>query len=280
MLRRLILSAPFGNYLHFDLATSTLGTFTCANRGGFLYRLWRVLRTVRPYPRLQACVNKLGLPNPGLHWLEERCQNDTVYRQRFHQCIVSVAGHNLHEWICLLQTASLFMPAALEMNVSCPNCPGSDTSDYAQVFQVAARIEEELQVELIVKLPPVGYLPLLRKALDAGLRSFHCCNTLPTPGGGLSGKPLKPFSLQAVQDTRNLAHAKGYALKTLIGGGGVTTWEDAQDYLKTGATNVAVGSVLFLPWKWRRIKRLAVQLLDYPVLTYQEPVPATQPDFL
>jgi len=68
-LKPLVVSAPFGNYIQPDGCTATLGTFTAASRPG---RLWRILKTVRYYPRLRAWVNKIGLRNPGIGWVENK----------------------------------------------------------------------------------------------------------------------------------------------------------------------------------------------------------------
>ena len=61
-LQPIIIGAPFGNHLRFAGATPTLGTFTVANRGGLLWRLWRCLLTLRYRPEMGGWVNRLGLP--------------------------------------------------------------------------------------------------------------------------------------------------------------------------------------------------------------------------
>jgi len=43
----------------------------------------------------------------------------------------------------------------------------------------------------------------------------------------------------------------------IIGGGGITHLDDVKDYQSAGATHFAVGSVLFNPFNWRRIKAIA-----------------------
>ena len=53
-MHKLVIAAPFGNYLDFPATTSTLGTFTAKSRGGIAWRLWQILKTVRYYPGLQA----------------------------------------------------------------------------------------------------------------------------------------------------------------------------------------------------------------------------------
>jgi dihydroorotate dehydrogenase len=261
---RLIVSAPFGNRLSFPYATSTLGTFTRHKRAGPLKRLWRVFRTVRYYPGLKAWKNRLGLPNPGLAALCERvahARHTAGDPFTVKDKIVSVAGHCLDDWDHVLRVASGLVPDAIELNCSCPNCPGEDmTEDYGRVFGLAVAHTAGTTTRVIVKLPPVGHMSLATRAVAAGVRSFHCCNTLPTPAGGLSGKPLQALSLRAVEDVRHLLHARGLHPGVVIGGGGVTAMADATRFLAAGATHVSVASVLFFPWAWRRVRYLAEDL--------------------
>jgi dihydroorotate dehydrogenase len=254
-MKPLVLSAPFGEYLVWPGATSTLGTYTRERRAGALRRAWRVLSTVRCYRRLGAWVNKLGLPNSGMQDLLIRISSGRVSAE---DKILSVSARSTEDWCWLIGAACYSARAGyLELNVSCPNCDDADTSDYDAVFRYAV---SKFGDRAIVKLPPVGYLPTVDRALQSGVVSFHCCNTLPTPGGGLSGKPLKPLSLQAIADTRAAARDAGCALSYVIGGGGVTSLQDALDYTAAGATNIAVGSCLFKFWSWGRVKRIAERL--------------------
>jgi len=57
-----------------------------------------------------------------------------------------------------------------------------------------------------------------------------------TEVGGLSGPPIKPFSLQALQTLRKHLPAS----IPLIGCGGITTGADALDYARAGASMVQV----------------------------------------
>lgn len=232
-MKRVVISAPFGNYLNFPEAASTLGTFTWEYRGGTMYRLWRCLRTLRYYPRLKAWVNKLGLPNPGIRSLP--------YLGYYGDKIISVAAFNEEDWRRVLKAAASLCPLAIEMNISCPN-----VEHYAAELDIAVDYSDIV----ILKLPPVGYMPTAKRAASLGFRRFHCCNTLPTPGGGLSGKPLMQLSLRAVAEVREHADV-------LIGGGGITSVEDAMKYFEAGATNVSLASCLFFPWNWSLPERIA-----------------------
>ena len=239
MKNKLIIGAPFGNYLGHKDCISTRGTFTAARRGGRLYRLWRVIRTVRYYHRIGAWVNRLGLPNPGIGSIG----------YPVHNSILSVSARCNPDWHYVLRQSVAHHPLAVELNVSCPNCGDEDYTDYGEMFDYARSIEENGGPRIIVKLPPVNYDERLASALFAGLTGFHCCNTLPTPGGGLSGKPLQPLSLDLCCVVRYSLPDDGI----LIGGGGVTSVDDVRRFRNVGCTNVSIASALFFPWVWRRI---------------------------
>lgn len=244
-MHKLIIGCPFGNHLNFPNCTSTLGTYTFHPRGGTWKRLWRVLKTVRYYLRMQGWINQLGLPNPGIDSLQGSHPTK----------IISVMGHCNLQWRLLIEKASSHNPHAIELNVSCPNCPGEDKTDYTTLFN---EIRGTTDIELIIKLPPIGYEKLVDYAMYCGFDSFHACNTFPTPGGGLSGKPLKLLSLSCIKYIFNQYVNK--QPKRVIGGGGITDLEDAFDYLNAGCTNVSVASVLFNPFNWSRIKKMALEL--------------------
>jgi dihydroorotate dehydrogenase len=106
---------------------------------------------------------------------------------------------------------------------------------------------------VIAKLPPLDWRALASRLYAEGVRHFHACNTLPTPRGGLSGKPLKPLALSVVRDLRQ---AFGGSV-VIVGGGGVTTPEDALEYREAGADHVAAGSVLLSPLRWGRLRAIA-----------------------
>src|SRR6185312_8313558 len=99
MLNKLIIGAPFGNYLAWPGVTSTLGTYTAQRRAGPGKRLWRVLTTVRYHRRIQAWLNKLGLPNPGIDAL-------VASGQQVYDRIVSLHGFSANDWHTLVARVS------------------------------------------------------------------------------------------------------------------------------------------------------------------------------
>jgi dihydroorotate dehydrogenase len=228
----LVISAPFGNYIQPRGSTPTLGTFTLERRPG---RLLQIIKTVRYRRGLRAWVNKIGLRNPGMDWLAGRV---SAGRIDVSDKLVSVHGFNTGQWAALLNRIGEIKPMAVELNMSCPNVGEIDWP--ADLFSRAIGTG----VPVIVKLPPVNYQAMVEQAVDAGVRVFHCCNTLPVAEGGMSGRPLKPVTLDCIRDLRG--KSQGGEL-TIIGGGGIYEVNDIDDYAQAGADHFALGTQTMNP---------------------------------
>lgn len=237
MTRKLYVAAPFGNYLSFPGCVSVSGSFTVRRRAGFFGRVWRAVRTIRYDSRSGAWFNRMGLPSPGLSGIP-RAKEGTL---------VSLFGFDGSEWTLLFDAALRNGHGEAELNLSCPNV--NKPSDWLDGTLRA--IASERNIEFIAKLPPVGYESLGNELFDLGIRKFHLCNTVKTERGGMSGKPLKPYSIAAI----NWFRGRFGREVELIGGGGISCVEDVTDYLDAGADHVSIGSMLFDPFSWRRIRR-------------------------
>lgn len=246
-MNKLIISAPFGNYLSFPNTTSIIGTFTRHYRAGLFKRIWRVLSTVRHNRRQQSWLNKMGLPNPGLDSLGN-------FRSVIeNEQIVSIHGFCKDDWDWLVGRLLLTNVREVEFNLSCPN-----VGHKPSIADVVPAMEYALSEDRIViaKLPPVRWMDFAIPLYSLGVHYFHLCNTIPTPGGGMSGKPLKQYSLWAVEEVKQ----KWGNDVTVIGGGGITGVDDVRDFVAAGADHCAVGSLLFNPFKWCRIADMVAAL--------------------
>ena len=232
-MQRLVISAPFGNYIQPRGATATLGTFTAQARPG---RAIAIFRTLRYYPRLRAWVNRIGLRNPGIAYLVKRVAGGSV---DVSDKIVSIHGFDDSQWQHLLAEVAQLRPLAVELNMSCPNIGQIDWP--ADLF---ARAAAALGGAVIVKLPPVNFQTIADQAVEAGITTFHCCNTLPIAAGGLSGGPLKPVSMQCIRSLGDQSYGQKLSI---IGGGGIGTPADIDDYCAIGVKHVAIGTATMNP---------------------------------
>lgn len=240
----LIIGAPFGNYFRYEGALSTIGTFTLHRRPG---RFRRVVQTVRYYPSLKAWVNRIGLRNPGIRSVTDYAAGK----------ILSIHGFSFEEWRLLLGWCKdgTQEDALVELNVSCPNVTDDNCGSNLALYDMA--VNKLSPRSVIAKIAPIGYLDEVRTAVSCGVEWVHLCNTLPTPKGGMSGKPLMPVSVQAVRETRRM-----FPNLTITGGGGITSETDIETYLNAGADHVAIASMLFFPWNWAKPRRFVKHLQE------------------
>lgn len=254
----LIISAPFGNYLTFPNAISTIGTYTLAKRAGFWKRLWKIISTIRYHHDYKSWTNRLGLPNPGIDALMAKYDR-LGSRLRLSSKILSILGFTKDEWTALAATKIQYLHdlKLVELNLSCPNhnSPEPKIEDIETCIKLLTHYDKAI----IAKLGPnLNAWDRLGSGLyQAGIRCFHLCNTLPSKMGGVSGKILKPFSLIAIEYFRKIYGGS----VILIGGGGITSPQDIIDYRNAGADHVSIASTLINPFNWSKVKNLAAAAL-------------------
>ena len=238
---KIFISAPFGNYIKSKRTISVHGTFTRNPRGN---RLWSVLKSLRYDRRLGGWVNKLGLPNPGLH--QGLCNVNEKPSD-----VLSISEIKRGDF----QKMNNIIPLdqSLEINFSCPNLGKKLPLDGAGIFTKVKSREW-----CIAKLSPLTDGDELEFVIEhLGFKQIHLSNTLPLPNGrgGLSGATLKPYTLELIDLVRE---QWGNRIE-IIAGGGVSDFGGVMDYLKAGANHVSLGSVCFNPFKLRKlIKSLTI----------------------
>lgn len=184
-------------------------------------------------------MNKIGLRNPGIDSLASKVSQGKVIAA---DKLLSIHGFTESDWWKLLDRCVEIKPLGIELNISCPNI--GEISWPQELFTRSM----QSGIPIVVKIPPVRFERIYEAASEAGVRWLHCCNTLPVPAGGMSGKPLLPISLRVVEEIRQRAERDGISSELrIIGGGGVTRPEDAMAYRAAGADVVAVGTKVFGP---------------------------------
>ena len=204
----------------------------------------------------QGMLNCIGLENPGVEiFLQETLPRIAKYDMNV---IVNISGSTVEEYGILAEMLDVPEVAAIELNVSCPNVKeggivfGTDPKAAAAVVREA---REHTNKPVILKLSPnVTDIVTMAKAVEeAGADVISLINTLmgmeinihsrkPTLGnitGGLSGPCIKPVALRMVYQVAKAVQVP------IIGMGGISTWEDAAEFLLAGASAVAVGTANF-----------------------------------
>tara|TARA_Y100000589_G_C27152887_1_gene629644 strand:+ start:221 stop:928 length:708 start_codon:yes stop_codon:yes gene_type:complete len=228
------ISAPFGNYLKFKNAISVRGTFTVHPRPG---RLKQILKTLR-YVKTDAgwgWRNQLGLRNPGLF--------AGMFKTSYNE-VLSVAALEESDWEKILM--SIGRERNIELNISCPNLDScNNTMNWPYFDKFPTHMIGEFT---IVKIPPIADNNMVDKLVDIGYTCIHASNTVPSAKGGLSGKIITPYTMKLINYIKNK-----HQHVSVIAGGGVTSKQDAKNYVNAGADHISLGSVCFTPWKVKGI---------------------------
>ena len=187
-------------------------------------------------------LNRVGLRNPGAEAFA-----DTLGTPDY-PVIVSLAGSipsDFAEMVCMFDGVIGF-----ELNVSCPNVDGMGDrigNDPTLTAQVVTAVKVSTDLPIFVKIGPQMY-HTAGAAIDAGADGITAINTMPgmytdtqadvpvARRGGLSGPHLLPIGLKVVRDL-----VREYNVP-VMGCGGISTWEDAADYLSVGAFAVQIGT--------------------------------------
>ncbi|MFV0521353.1 MAG: dihydroorotate dehydrogenase [Mangrovibacterium sp.] len=214
------------------------------------------------YPRMaetpSGMLNAVGLQNKGINnFIKNIYPNIKDVDSNF---IVNVNGSSIEEYVSLTeQVNNLDKIPAIELNISCPNVKeggmafGVNCQSAANVVKAVRRAYDK---PLIVKLSPnVTNIAEIARAVEAeGADSVSLVNTflgmavdvnkrrpkLSTVTGGLSGPAIKPIALRMVWQVAQAVNIP------VIGLGGITTAEDALEFLLAGATAIQVGTSIFL----------------------------------
>ena len=201
-------------------------------------------------------INAIGLANPGLDEVKRTELPWLATHVRRARVLVNVVGDTVEEYgqvVAGLEDSPGI--AAFELNVSCPNVRaggmefGADPCSLAEVVrQARAATRRPLFVKLSPMLPDI--VASARVAVDAGADALSLVNTIPGlvvdterrrpmlgfGTGGVSGAALMPVGVLATWKVRR---ALGVPV---MGIGGVSTANDALQYLMAGATLVGIGT--------------------------------------
>ncbi|MGH9788306.1 MAG: dihydroorotate dehydrogenase [Candidatus Acidiferrales bacterium] len=216
-----------------------------------------------PPPRLcetaSGMLNAVGLQNIGVGaFIAEKLP---VLRRYDTAIVANVFGHSVDEYVEVIrQLEEAEGVAAYELNISCPNVKqggvefGREPALAGEVVSAARAAAQRRP--LIVKLSPnvTDIAVLARAAAEAGADALSVINTftgmaidlatrrsrLGLPTGGLSGPAIKPLALRMVWET-----ARAVSIP-VIGLGGISSGEDAAEFLVAGARAVQVGTANFI----------------------------------
>ncbi len=224
-----------------------------------------------PTPRVAetygGMLNAIGLQNPGIDVFLER---DLPFLNQFDtKVIVNVCGHSEEEYLRVVERLADAPVDMLEINISCPNVKAGGITfgtDPVATERITREVKKRAAQPVIMKLTPnvTDITVAARAAENGGADAISLINTLTgmkidvktrsfvlaNKTGGLSGPAIKPVAVRMVYQCAQAVQIP------IIGLGGITTAEDALEFILAGATAVAVGTANFFN------PRATVEIID------------------
>ena len=195
---------------------------------------WPGNATPRVAETYGGMMNAIGLQNPGI---DVFCKRDIPFLQKYDtKIIVNVCGHAPEEYLAVVERLA---EEKIDM-----------------VEELTAEIKKIAKQPVIMKLTPnvTDIAEIARAAEAGGADAVSLINTLTgmkidvnrrtfalaNKTGGVSGPAVHPIAVRMVYQVANAVKIP------VIGMGGVTTAEDALEFILAGATGVAVGTANFV----------------------------------
>jgi dihydroorotate dehydrogenase (NAD+) catalytic subunit len=202
-------------------------------------------------------INAVGLSNPGAaNFADMIKHNDDV------PIIISLVGSIPEDFEFMIKQFVNCNVTAYELNLSCPHVAkvGLEVGDDPNlVREIVTSVKKSTSVPVIAKvgLGTSNYLDTVGVAIESGIDAITAINTLRAMAidvqsqrpilsnkiGGLSGTPIKPVALRCVYEI-----SSKYNNIPIIGCGGISTWEDAVEFILAGASAVQLGSAIGDTW--------------------------------
>ena len=225
----------------------------------------------------QGMLNSIGLQNPGARAVvDEYLPRLDFTETRF---IANICGSTIEEYAEVTRIFNDSAIDAIEINISCPNVKegGVSFGNYPEMSaQVVAACRRETGKPLITKLSPnqTDIVENARRCIAAGSDALAVINTVTgmavdldthkpvigTGQGGLSGPAIKPIALLRTWQVHQVCREHNIPI---IGQGGITTADDALEFLLAGASAIGIGTALFYdPLVCKKINAGIVQYLE------------------
>ena len=201
-------------------------------------------------------INAVGLSNPGAPNFAKMIESNKDV-----PIIISLVGSIPEDFEMMVKQFKNCKVTAYELNLSCPHVAkvGLEVGDDPElVKKIVSTMKNSTHVPVIAKvgLGTTHYLNTVNAAIDSGIDAITAINTiramaidvetqrpiLSNKFGGLSGTPIKPIALRCVYEISSKYNIP------IIGCGGISTWEDAVEFILAGSSAIQLGSAIGDNW--------------------------------
>ncbi|MBC3795544.1 dihydroorotate dehydrogenase [Acetobacterium tundrae] len=212
---------------------------------------------IRLWETPAGLMNSIGLENPGI---DAFIENEWPHLKSLDTVtIVNVGGKDEESYLKAIEKLNAIDVKLIELNISCPNVKAGGMA-YGMTAETAGDITKKVVAisnhPVMVKLSPNGdSVAEIAVACEAsGAQGISLINTIQGMAidykkkvvvfdnlyAGLSGPAVKPIALRM---THQVCQAVNIPIMAM---GGISTWEDALEFIMAGATCIQIGTMNFI----------------------------------
>ncbi len=242
-----------------ESGASLAGAYRAGAAGVITKSIGAAPREGFPNPTIESygswgMLNAMGLPNPGI---DEYPKEVEIALASGAPVIGSVFAGSAEEFGRLAERMAALGVVALELNLSCPHAEGFGTEvggTPPEVERIVREVVDRVRIPVIAKITPnTTDAPALALAAErGGAAAVSAINTVRALAvdvrlrrpvlahglGGLSGPAVKPVGLACVWQIFERVRIP------IVGVGGISTGEDALEYVMAGARALEVGTAV------------------------------------
>ena len=212
---------------------------------------------MRVWETPSGMMNSVGLENPGIQgFIDNELQ---FFKDLDFIRIANVGGGTLEDYIEGVKLLNNQPVDMIELNISCPNVKAGGMAFGIKnevARDVVRAVRKATDLPLVVKLSPNAedIVGMAKVCEEEGADGISLVNTFKAMAidinkrkpvfenvyAGLSGPAIKPIALRMVHEVCKAVNIP------VMGMGGITTWEDAIEFIMAGATCIQVGTANFI----------------------------------
>ena len=212
---------------------------------------------IRVFETPSGMMNSVGLENPGVKgFIENELQ---FFKELDTVRIANLGGGTLDDYIKGVELLNDQPIDMIELNISCPNVKAGGMAFGIKnevAREVVRAVRSKTKLPLIVKLSPNAedIIGMAKVCEEEGADGISLVNTFKAMAidinkkkpvfenvyAGLSGPAIKPIAIRMVHEVCKAVNIP------VMGMGGITTWQDAIEFIMAGATCIQVGTANFI----------------------------------
>ncbi len=212
---------------------------------------------IRIYESRGGMLNSVGLQNPGI---ENFIKKELPMMLQYNTAIIAnVGGSSIEDYMAAIEMLNNEAIDIIELNISCPNvkCGGMAFGIKSNVaYDIVRQVKSICKKPLMVKLSPNAedIVDMAYKCCEAGADALSLVNTFKGMAvdihsrkaifnniyAGVSGPAIKPMALRMVHEVCKAVNVP------VVGMGGISSAEDAIEFIMVGAQAVGVGTANFI----------------------------------